>query len=339
MKTPAALSRLAWFSKLMGVPVKNGDELGEEEKKTELPRIGLCLSSGGARGLAHVGVIQVLEEENIPITAIAGSSMGAYVGSLWAAGANGARLEELAREMKDRRTLLQLLDPVFPPCTGLVRGYKVRKHLERDLGKKDFSDLSKPLLVVATNLDTMSPVIFDKGNVASAVHASAAIPGFVAPLFLNGVRYVDGGVCEPLPVTPLRRGFGLDHVIAVNVMPTPADIIKNPAVQSSSMWNPMNWINLMAPGNVMDTFRRALMAAQIQIASREAEHADVVLHPFFYGSRWYDFEHFDRYIQAGREAARDALPQIRALLEKKPTTKGGYYETAPSHTTLGLVNA
>ena len=104
MKTPAVISRLAWFTKLIGTPATK-----------DTPRIGLCLSSGGARGLAHVGVIQVLEEEKIPIVAIAGSSMGAYVGSLWAAGLNGSDLEKLAREIKDRRTLLRLLDPVFPP--------------------------------------------------------------------------------------------------------------------------------------------------------------------------------------------------------------------------------
>ena len=97
------------------------------------PKIGLALSCGGARGLAHVGVIQVLEEEGIPVDAIAGTSMGAYVGSLWAAGLNGTKLEALAREIKDRRTMLRLLDPLFPPSEGLIRGDKIRKHLERSL--------------------------------------------------------------------------------------------------------------------------------------------------------------------------------------------------------------
>ena len=329
MKTPAAISRLAWFSKLIRTPA---------EKDT--PRLGLCLSSGGARGLAHVGVIEVLEQENIPIAAIAGSSMGAYVGSLWAAGLKSEQLIKLAKEIKDRRTLLRLLDPVFPPFTGLIRGDKVRKHLERSLGAMRFEDLPKPMLIVATDLDSMAPVIFDQGNVARAVQASAAIPGICAPVTIDGRRYTDGGAAEPLPVTSLRSRFAVDHVIAVNVMPTTADVISGPPDEPASLWNPFNWFNLMAPGHVMDTFRRSLLAAQIQIATREAHKAEVVLHPFFNGSRWYDFEHFDRYIQAGRDAARAALPQIRALLDTKPKhAGGGYYETAPSHTPLGLVHA
>jgi len=329
MKTPAVISRLAWFTQLIGTPTI---------KPT--PRIGLCLSSGGARGLAHVGVIQVLEEEKIPIAAIAGTSMGAYVGSLWAAGLNGSHLEKLAREIKDRKTLLRLLDPVFPPFTGLIRGDKMRKHLERSLSNLRFEDLPKPMIVVATDLDQMKPVIFDRGNIARAVQASAAIPGIFTPVEFEGHRYTDGGASEPLPVTSLREHFTLDHVIAVNVMPETTDLTGRTALEPASLWNPFNWFNLMAPGHVLDTFRRSLLAAQIQIASREAEKAEVVVHPFLKEGRWYDFENFDRYIQAGRTAAHAALPQIRALIDRKTTTPtGGYYETAPSHTALGLVHA
>lgn len=329
MKTPAAISRLAWFSKLIGNPAKK-----------DAPRIGLSLSSGGARGLAHVGVIQVLEEEKIPIAAIAGTSMGAYVGALWAAGLNGEQLEKLAREIKDRKTLLRLLDPVFPPFTGLIRGDKMRMHLERSLSNLRFEDLPRPMIIVATDLDLMKPVIFDRGNVARAVQASAAIPGIFTPVELDSRRYTDGGASEPLPVTSLRKHFTLDHVIAVNVMPETADLDAQTAWEPASLWNPFNWFNLMAPGHVLDTFRRSLLAAQIQIASREAEKADVIVHPFLKEGRWYDFENFDRYIQAGRIAAHAALPKIRALIDRKTTTQtGGYYETAPSHTPLGLVHA
>ena len=329
MKTPAANSRLAWFTKLIGTPANKG-----------APRIGLCLSSGGARGLAHVGVIQVLEEEKIPVAAISGSSMGAYVGSLWAAGLKADQLIKLAEEIRDRSALLRLLDPIFPPFSGLIRGNKVRRHLERSLSSLRFEDLPKPMIVVATDLDQMKPVIFDRGHVARAVQASAAIPGIFAPVEFDGHRYTDGGASEPLPVTSLRKRFALDHVIAVNVMPETTDLSGRTALEPASLWNPFNWFNLMAPGHVLDTFRRSLLAAQIQIASREAEKADVVLHPFLREGRWYDFENFDRYIQAGRTAARAALPQIRALIDHKTTLPtGGYYETAPSHTALGLVHA
>lgn len=323
---------------------------GETFSRTaaQLPKIGLALSCGGARGLAHVGVIQVLEEEGVPISAIAGTSMGAYVGSLWAAGLHGKKLEELAREIKDRKTLLRLLDPVFPPSEGLIRGEKIRVHLERSLGALSFSELPKPLLVIATDLDDLSAHVFDSGSVAAAVHASSAIPGVCAPVHLNGRRYVDGGASEPLPVTLLKAQLGVDVVIAVNVMPTQRDIggcrdvaVEGPPKESKNFltrWLRRLWksINLLAYGNVMDTFQRSLMTAQLRLVAKESERADVVIHPFFCESTWFDYENFDRYISAGREAARAALPQIRALLNQPAPKGGGHYETHQSNPAMGL---
>ena len=305
-----------------------------------VPRIGLCLSSGGARGLAHVGVIQVLEEEGIPIAAISGTSMGAYVGSLWAAGFNGAQLESLAAEIKDRRTLFRLLDPLFPPSAGLIRGEKIRHHLERSLGTMTFADLRKPLLVVATDLDSLEAKVFDSGCVAEAVHASAAIPGVCAPVVVHGRRYTDGGASEPLPVHVLRQRFGVEHVLAVNVVPTPEDLERcNESSPRALSWNPLRWVNLLAYGNVLDTFRRSLMASQMQVAAKEARDADVLMHPIFCESRWYDFENFDRYIKAGRDAAIAALPEIRALMNGRPPSKGGSHETQPTRPAVGLIAA
>lgn len=303
-------------------------------------RIGLCLSSGGARGLAHVGVIQVLEENNIKISAIAGTSMGAYVGSLWAAGFDGAKLEILAREIKDRRTLFRLLDPLIPPSAGLIKGDKIRKHLERSLTTMTFEDLKTPLIVAATDLDTLAPRFFNSGNVAAAVHASAAIPGVCAPVNLDGHRYTDGGASEPLPVSILCERFDIDHVIAVNVVPNTDDIIRCQGIQGiQTKRYPLRWLNLFAHGNVLDTFRRSLMAAQMQVAGKEAINASLVLHPVFCEARWYDFENFDRYIKAGRDAAIEALPQIRALASSTPPTLGGSHETNASNSGVGVLAA
>ncbi len=313
------------------------------------PRIGLALSCGGARGLAHVGVIQVLEEEGIHVSAIAGTSMGAYVGSLWAAGLNGTKLEELAREIKDRKTLLRLLDPLFPPSEGLIRGDKIRRHLERSLGTLTFAELRTPLLVVATDLDALTAKVFDRGPVAAAVHASSAIPGVCAPVRLNGHRYVDGGASEPLPVSLLRKRFNLDHVIAVNVMPLPQDIDEGDNIVFDSHENINQhalvrvlarfWrsVNLLAYGNVMDTFRRSLMSAQLRLVAKECGRADLVLVPRLEQSTWYDYENFDRYITAGREATLVAMPGIRALLKKQQLNQGDiHYETHQSNSKLGL---
>ena len=313
-----------------------------------VPKIGLALSSGGARGLAHVGVLQVLEENEIPITALAGSSMGAYVGSLFAAGLDGSHLERLAGEIRDRKTLFRLLDFDFPPSRGLIRGERIRAHLERDLGDLTFADLKIPMLIVATDLDSLSAHVFYRGRVSTAVHASAAIPAVCVPVELNGRRYTDGGASEPLPVSLLRRHFSLDHVIAVNVMPEPSDFESSRdstfgGGRGKSSKNPMfrllrralRSVNLLADGNVMDTFRRSLMSAQLRLIAKECATADVVVQPRFARSAWHDFENFDQYIAAGRTAALESLPAIRAMLDPAADIPPTHHEMAPRPTGVG----
>ena len=313
-------------------------------EKPERPRLGLALSCGGARGLAHVGVIQVLEREGIPISAIIGSSMGAYVGALWASGVNGEGLEKLAAEIKDRRTLLRLMDVVIPPLKGFVYGHKIRQHLERNLGNKTLADLDRKMFIVATDLDSVSTVIFPQETpVSLAVHASSAIPGIVSPVELDGRRYIDGGASQPLPVTLLRKLVPVDAVIGVNVMPTVADIT-GPEFQCYPLPPPKptsflgrlklsinSNVNLFAYGNVLDTFKRCLTSAQMRIVAEESARADVLIHPFFGASKWHDFHNFNRYLEAGRQAAEEALPRIREILESKPTQL--------QHETLPLISA
>ena len=310
------------------------------------PRIGLALSYGAARGLAHIGVIQVFEEEGIPISVIAGSSMGAYVGTLWASGVNGQGLQELAAEIKDRRALLRLVDFVMPPTTGFVHGRKLRQHVARTLGEKTIEELQREVLVVATNLDSVGGEILRNVPAATAVHASCAIPGICAPVVIDGKRFIDGGAAEPLPVRLLRQHAKVDYVIAVNVMPTREDVdrcrvVSFPAapVPPKSLWTKIKRalsrsINLFEHGNVLDTFKRCLTAAQMQLVADECSAADVVIHPFLCESKWYDFENFDLYIQAGRQAAKAALPSIRELM-KTSVNHPTDYETVPLIPSMG----
>lgn len=312
-----------------------------------LPRIGLTLSCGGARGLAHVGAIQVLEENHIPIAAIMGSSIGAYVGSLWAAGIDGSGLEKLAAEIKDRRTLLQLLDPIIPPTTGFLRGEKIRGHVGRTLGERTVSQLDRPIYIMATDLDLLRGEILPPDTpVSLAVQASCSIPGICAPVQYNGRRYIDGGASQPLPVTAFRRLAAVDRIIAVNVMPTSEDIVANnlisfPAKPVSPknvirrFWGAcMRSVNLFAYGNVLDTFKRCLTAAQLRLISEEGAAADVLVHPFFCESKWYDFENSHRYVQAGRAAMQAALPRIKAMLAQ-PLNEPVPHETIPAVSALG----
>ncbi len=292
--------------------------------------VGLALSSGGAKGLAHIGVIQVLEENGIEADLVAGSSMGAYVGALWAFGCNGQKLEQLAREMSARWALWGLIDPVFPPRQGFLRGYAVKRRFQRTIGDARFADLARPLRVVATNLETLERVIFSRGEVATAVHASIAVPGICVPVRIGHETYVDGGVVDPLPVDVLRE-MGARRIIAVNVIPTPDRIrcclqAERELVQQNERRTrkllrrllPLDReLNYFARGNILEILMRSIHGAQIRVAEAAGRRADLVLRPDICDDRWLDYRSPGRYIALGRKIAEAHLGEIRALLERK----------------------
>ncbi|NLT70756.1 MAG: patatin-like phospholipase family protein [Verrucomicrobiaceae bacterium] len=293
------------------------------------PRLGIALSSGGAKGLAHVGVIQVLEENGIPIDAIAGTSMGAYVGGLWASGLSGAELEELAASMSGRRELWELVDPAIPR-RGFIGGRKVLQRLRRTLGEKTFAELKTPFHCVATELNGYARAVLHEGDVASAILASLAIPGIVAPVVRDGIEYIDGGVCDPLPVDVLRELPSIDKVIAVNVLPkvNQTGSFRESAPKYRIWKNPCaflnQYLNLFARGNLLDILRGAAMGSQMRLVESSAAHADVLIPAISPMPRWHDYNNYRDYIALGRDAAEGMLPQIWALLE--PPEKAGKEE-------------
>jgi NTE family protein len=289
-------------------------------------RIGLALSSGGAKGLAHVGVIQVLEENGIEVDVIAGCSMGAYVAAIWGYGRDGKAMEKLAREVEGRWGVWRLVDPVFPPREGFIRGQAVKKRLQRTIGDVQFSELKRPIRVVATNLYTLDRVVFSSGDVASAVHASVAIPGVCAPVMLDGETYVDGGIADPLPVDVLEE-MGINRIIAVNMIPTPAYMrccMEMEREQESLYGRRHNFLralnrhaNYFAPGNILDIMMRAVHGSQIRVAEEACRRADVVLRPLAMDARWYEFDKPCKYIALGRRVAEEHLEEIKSLVDKR----------------------
>jgi NTE family protein len=283
------------------------------------PSVGIALSSGGAKGLAHVGVIQVLEENGIAVDAIAGTSMGAYVGSLWASGLDGAQLEGLAAEVNRPRDLLSRIDPVLPPRRGFIRGHKIRRRLQRSLGDSCFGDMRRSLFVVATDALDFSRRVFNRGPVLSAVMASLAIPGIIVPVRRGGRHYVDGGISEPIPIRALRERFAPDLMIAVDVLPTLAELHADTGTHSEREPMPL-WkrvlhflnrhLNYFARGNLLDTMRRSTMGAQIRIVEHCAAAADILIRPTAPSLRWHDYSNWAAYIENGRAAATAALPEI-----------------------------
>jgi NTE family protein len=292
--------------------------------------VGLALSSGAAKGLAHIGVIQVLEENGIEVDVVAGSSMGAYVGALWNFGCNGRELERLARELEVRWSLWSLLDPVFPPRQGFLRGFAVKKRLMRTLGHARFANLARPLRIVASNLATLERMAFCSGEVATAVHASIAVPGICVPVTIDGESYVDGGIVDPLPVDVLRE-MGASHIIAVDAIPTPdriryglqaeLELVRKGETRSRRLFRkvlPLDaQLNYFARGNLFEILMRSLHGAQIRVAEAACQRADLVLRPDICDDRWLDFRDPGKFITPGRVVAERHLEEIKALVARK----------------------
>ncbi|HSU53880.1 MAG TPA: patatin-like phospholipase family protein, partial [Candidatus Dormibacteraeota bacterium] len=289
--------------------------------------LGLALSSGAAKGFAHIGVIQVLEENGIEVDVAAGSSMGAYVGSLWAQGNDGQTLEKLARELEGRWTVWSLVDPIFPPRQGFLGGFAIKRRLMRTLGTARFADLQRPFRVVAANLETLERKVFSSGEVATAVHASIAVPGICVPVMIDGEAYVDGGIVAPLPVDVLRE-MGVTRVIAVDVIPTPDRIRQGldaeravaARAQRRGIFrrkNPINQqLNYFARGNLFEVLMRSIQGAQIRIAAASSREADLVLRPEIRDDRWLDFRTPGKFIQLGREVTELHLEEIKQLTRR-----------------------
>jgi NTE family protein len=306
-------------------------------------RVGLALSSGGARGLAHIGIIQVLEENGIEVDVIAGCSMGAYVGAVWAYGYDGISMERLAREVEKRWGLLELVDPFILPRQGFLRGEKVKRRLQRSIGQAHFSELARPLRIVATNLATLERVVFSSGEVAAAVHASSAIPGACIPVEVGGERYIDGGISDPLPVDVLEE-MGIERIIAVNTIPTAAylrcryEMEREHATLRRKRSNKLRalfnkYFNYFAPGNILDIILRSFHGAQMHVAEMSCLRADVVLRPLSFDGRWHDFRRPGKYIALGRREAEEHMDEIKAFIAQK----GIAHESKPAQDTVAPV--
>jgi NTE family protein len=183
------------------------------------PQLGLVLGGGGARGLAHIGVLKVLEKAGFPIGFLAGTSMGGMIAALYAAGWSAERLESEARSMADFRKLFKLVD-LAPARRGLLEGQRVRDQLTGMFGEDlTFDQLQKSLALIAVDLCTAREVILRQGSVVEAVLATTAVPGLLPPVILGGCQLVDGGILNNLPTDVARLG-GNFPVIAVDVSPS-----------------------------------------------------------------------------------------------------------------------
>lgn len=261
----------------------------EQEGGTRM-KIGLALGSGGARGFAHAGVIKVLEEEHIPIHMIAGSSIGALVGALYASGISTERLYRLASVFRRN----DYIDWTVPKM-GLIAGNDIKQFISVMTKQQRIEDAHIPLAIVATDLQKGEKVVFRSGSIADAVRASISIPGIFVPERWNGRLLVDGGVIDRVPATVVRD-MGADVVIAVDV----ASVKTNGAITS-----------------IVDVILQSLDIIQAELASHRIAQADIVIRPPLERYSSYAFTHAKEMIRIGEEAARQQLPIIRQLLAEK----------------------
>ncbi len=176
-------------------------------------RVGLALGGGVARGFAHIGVLMALEEAGIKVEVVTGTSVGSIVGAFVAAGYTCAELREVTRYL----SWTGMARVSWPGRGGLISFYKLENFIRRQLNDPLFSDLKLPFAAVATDLVTGNPVVLSEGSVATACHASSAVPGVVVPVEIDGKILSDGGVSDNLPIRT-TRALGADYVIGVNIL-------------------------------------------------------------------------------------------------------------------------
>ena len=257
----------------------------------KIPKLGLALGGGAARGFAHIGVIQVLEENGIKPDLVVGTSAGSLVAAFFAAGKTGAQLQWLADTMDES----QFTDWSVPFMSrGMLRGEALGRYVNSQLNGAKIEDMKMPLGIVATDLQTGEGVLFRRGDVATAVRASSAVPSVFEPVRIGTKDYVDGGLVSPVPVR-FARQMGADIIIAVDISSRPEDAKTNDMLKV-----------LLQTFSIMGKSISQLELAQAELVVRPAM-ADV-------GSA--EFTARKKSIEAGRAAMKLALPALKAALAK-----------------------
>lgn len=274
------------------------------------PGIGLALSGGGARGIAHIGVLKVLEREKIPIDFLAGTSAGGLVGALYAAGHSPQEIENNVLDLTAPRQLVTLVDRVLPR-RGLLKGVKVLEYLDAWLGDLTFDQLNTPFAVAAVDLNTGTRVIIREGKLVDAVRATIAFPGVFSPVRQGDQLLVDGGLLDNLP-TDVARSLGADVVVAIDIatdeqtmIQFTGDLHRNPLVPDGL-------------ADLVEVLWRSMMVMTGEINRHSLEKAPpdlLIVPPLPPGIT--TFTGIDRAAEAiavGEQAMEAAIPELREII-------------------------
>jgi len=266
-------------------------ETSQAPAPKKVPKLGLALGGGAARGFAHIGVIQVLEENGIKPDMVVGTSAGSVVAAFYASGKTGAQLQWLADSMDES----QLTDWSVPFLSrGMLRGDALGRYVNTQLNGLRIEDAKMPLGIVATDLQTGDGILFRRGDISKAVRASSAVPSVFEPVRIGAKDYVDGGLVSPVPVRYARQ-MGAEIVIAVDISSRPEDAQTNDMLKV-----------------LLQTF--SIMGKSI--SQLEMAQADVVVRPVMPDVGSTEFAARKKSIEAGRAAMKLALPALKAALAK-----------------------
>ncbi len=297
-------------------------------------RLGLALGSGSARGLAHIGVLKVLDREGLPIDMIAGTSIGAFIGGAYAVGVTPAEMEQIALSASVRQ-LFSLVD-IARPTTALVNGRKVEAFIREIVDDKTFADTKIPFACVAVDLTSEQEVVLREGDLATAIRASISTPVVFAPVARDQQVLVDGGVLNPAPVD-VARDMGAETVVAVTTFGIPGR--RRPDRSNGRSGEHYETGTIKTRGVAEVVYARALTLAtntleapsvsqvafgsidlmQRRLSEFRIKTADLVIAPID-SARYYSFHEAERIIAAGEMAAEAAVGEIKRLLAARPIT-------------------
>lgn len=262
--------------------------------ESRTPAIGLALGGGFARGMAHIGVLKVLEEESIPIRVVAGTSVGALIGAAYCSGLSLDELDHLARSCRFTTFARWTVSRY-----GFASNDRMVSFLTRTLKVKTFEELRIPLGVAATDFNTGEGVVFHSGSIIDPVRASCAYPGMFLPVNIRGRWLVDGMLSHPVPTRPLRE-MGAERVLAVHLKG--------------------QWSKNGAPRHLFDVIGQSFAIAQDMMSHLWRGAADVIVEPDVAGFAYDDFKRAGELIRSGELAMRQALPEVRKWLETPAIT-------------------
>ena len=274
---------------------------------SRIPALGVALGGGFARGIAHIGVLKVLEEEGIPVRMVAGTSVGALIGACYCSGLSLAEMREVALHTRFTTFARWTLSRY-----GFASNDRMISFLTRTLKCKTFEELRIPLGVTATDFNTGEGIVFHSGSIVDPVRASCAYPGMFLPVEIRGRYLVDGMLSHPVPTRPLRE-MGADRVLAVHLKGT--------------------WSNGGAPRHLFDVIGQSFAIAQDAMSSLWRESADLVVEPDVAGFGYDDFKRADDLIRSGEVAMRKALPEVRRWMESpaaEPVSANGSTKSNPA---------